>query len=339
MDEKSSLLSHQIDVVRLLASRFDKITVLTGTYDGSQLPENVSVLNMRWIEGKPLANAAMFYRKLIPLLLKDKPSVLFSHMTEVYSFLALPVVTVLGIPHYLWYAHKSKSFWLRLSLPFLNKIVTSTSGSFPFQGERVVAIGQSIDYPKFFRVSKYIKQRKRLVHVGRTDPSKGIVEILKTYSKVKKTFPHLKLTFIGSATSQKNREILRDLKQEFANLICAHEVFFFETLNRDQIANRLEEFDVFIHAYRGSLDKTLLEATAAGLPVVTVNQEFRIEFGTWSGIPDSDLETELTSCLQMEPASLQREIHRRQRIVLEKHSLDNWINRLTLILGGYENAP
>ncbi len=45
---------------------------------------------------------------------------------------------------------------------------------------------------------------------------------------------------------------------------------------------RLQTYDCFIHSFQGSLDKTIVEATFLGLPVITINNEYRNIFGSWN---------------------------------------------------------
>jgi hypothetical protein len=103
-------------------------------------------------------------------------------------------------------------------------------------------------------------------------------------------------------------------------------------VSRDVVPGMLQNFDLFIHAYNGSLDKSVLESITSGVPVATLNNEFRVEFGTWNEDQAANLNEELLSCLVEDPKVLVKKLKLQQEIVKESHSLDIWILRLVTIL-------
>ena len=91
-----------------------------------------------------------------------------------------------------------------------------------------------------------------------------------------------------------------------------------------------------MHAYKGSLDKTLIEATLAGLPVVTLNLEYLHIFGSWlpGNIDNVSLDTELNFLNEMDVVSRVSEVRRRQAIALSGHTLNSWAKKLSELLNG-----
>ncbi len=334
VNESHPLLSHQVDVVRKLALSFRKITVLTAEGSSSQLPDNVVVVDLSWRPGKPLHNSLNFLVKLNKILKQDRPDVVFSHMTEVQSSLASPLLRLKAIPHYLWYAHKSKSKYLIFSNLFVDKILTSTSGSCPMSGPKIQAIGQAIDFDFFYRKPKDIANRNKWVHLGRSDPSKGIATILKIFSQVREGQDNLSLSFIGNASTIDSSNELSLLKEQYVDELKTGAVKFLKSIPRSVIPSTLSDYDLFIHAYNGSLDKSILEAVVSGLPVATINQEFLNQFGSWSGKPKPTLLDELTACLSKDSQDITLTVINQQKIVRDSHSLDNWILKLAQILNG-----
>ena len=334
MNESHPLLSHQVDVVRKLALRFKKITVLTAEGSSSQWPDNVVVIDLSWRPGKLLHNSLNFLIKLNKVLKRDRPDVVFSHMTEVQSSLASPLLRIKAIPHYLWYAHKSKSKYLIFSNLFVDKILTSTSGSCPMTGPKIQAIGQAIDFDYFYRMPKDIPNRNKWVHLGRSDPSKGIATILKTFFQLRDSHDNLSLSFIGDASTIEFNNELSLLKEQYAKDLKGGTVKFLKSIPRSVIPSTLSNYELFIHAYNGSLDKSILEAVVSGLPVATINQEFLKQFGSWSGKPEPTLLDELTACLSKDSKDITLTVINQQKIVRDSHSLDNWILKLAQILNG-----
>jgi hypothetical protein len=97
----------------------------------------------------------------------------------------------------------------------------------------------------------------------------------------------------------------------------------------------LQTYDCFIHSFQGSLDKTLVEATFSGLPVITINNEYRKIFGSWDltdrGV-DNSLKNEAQLLLKLDGDKRQSEVDRRYEVALEQHELTGWIDRLVSIL-------
>ncbi len=332
MNERHPLLSHQVGVVRKLSPHFRKITVLTGDSSSEAMPPNVEVLDMNWVLGSPVRNASRFLASMLKVFIREKPDVVFSHMTEVQSLLAIPFTNTLNVPHYLWYAHKHKSSALRICRRFVTSIITSTDGSCPYSGKGVIAIGQAIDFDQFFKLPQNKLHRTELVHIGRSDPSKRLDLIIEAFAFAQLHLSRLKLSIIGSPSSAENREKLEEIKSKHQQLISNGSIVFLDSVTRDEVPELLQNFDLFIHAYNGSLDKSILESVTSGVPVATLNDEFRLEFGTWSGDRTANLGIELLSCLLEDPNALVRKVERQQEVVKESHSLDIWIKRLTTIL-------
>jgi hypothetical protein len=100
------------------------------------------------------------------------------------------------------------------------------------------------------------------------------------------------------------------------------------SIKRIDLPSELGNFDVFLHAYAGSLDKTLIEATLSGLPVVTINEEYLKEFGRWNKVGDFSLRSEILFLDSITLEELNVELSRRFQIAQKRHSLDGWIGSL-----------
>lgn len=333
MNPASQVFAHQVDVVRSLALRFDHVEVITGKNQAADLPNNVTVHSSDWQPGKYIRNIYRFYRVLLHTLRQNRKVVVFSHMTEVQSMLAAPLLWILRINHYLWYAHKSPSPYLLITMPFVNKIISSTPGSFPFQVKKLSCIGQGVR-DEFLRTPFIHLPLESFVHVGRLDPSKNIEDIICSIKKLRLSNSNLTLTLIGSPSNFLAEKYMRELRNAYANS-SLHEKWltFVPALKNSELTNVLSGFDVFIHAFEGSLDKSLVEATLAGMPIVTTNLEYLSIFGKWSNsnTPVS-LESELKALLSLDAAQIQARVQVSQEIAKENHSLGQWIDKLVVIL-------
>ena len=333
MDENHQVLSHQVEVVNRLANKFDQVTVLTGKVGKFNVAENVSVICFNWIEGQRLKSILKFLRIFIKTVSKEKFSVVFSHMTSVHSAFVSPITKIKGIKHYLWYAHTSNGIYLQISKLLTDGIITSTPGSCPVKGKKVFLIGQSIDVKRFIKGNRNFHEIRKLIHIGRFDPSKNIDLIIEVVDKLRDKNRDLQLEIIGSpSTEQYKLEAKKIIDKYNSNY---NWLKFTPYISRDLIPKTLLEADCFIHAFEGSLDKTLVEATFSGLPVITINNEYRQIFGSWNlNHPgnESSLEDEAMALFAIPADRLEIEIDCRYKIAVDNHEILGWVDRLVKIL-------
>jgi len=331
MDRTHPALSHQVDVVEGLAKYFATVTVLTGSNSYSPSCQNINVISSDWAQGKNLRNVLNFYYHFYLVIRQKRYSSVFSHMTLVQSSLVAPILRILNIKHYVWYAHAKKTFFLSWTHFWANAIITSTRGSCPLQGEKVLYLGQSVDPVQFPQRSRLGFPLTKCVHVGRMDRSKNLGEIISTVEELRLKFPLLTLTLVGNPSSPDSIEYVTDLKLSWGKALASGWLTFEHAIPRAQVPEKLLENDIFIHAFSGSLDKSLVEATLTGMPVVTINQEYINEFGSWKN-GDNSLNIELTSLLEKSESEVKREVHLRVLLGVSNHSFTTWILRLTSIL-------
>ena len=109
---------------------------------------------------------------------------------------------------------------------------------------------------------------------------------------------------------------------------------FRSSVPRSETPKILDGNDIFIHGYQGSLDKTLIEATLVGLPIVTINLEYQAEFGAWGSEDESrnSLSKQIKYLKSLTLERLVSELKTRRDIAVEKHSLEKWIEKLIAVL-------
>ena len=335
MDENHQVLSHQVEVVNLLATKFEQVTVLTGNVGKYSVGKNVRVICFNWVEGKRLKSILKFLHVFVMTISKENFSVIFSHMTSVYSAFISPITKIKRLKHYLWYAHTSNGIYLKISNLLTDGIVTSTAGSCPIKGKKVFPIGQSINSKKFIKKDRDLNDIKKLIHIGRFDPSKNIKSIIKVVENLRIDDKDLELEIVGSPSTKQHKLVAEEIINNYNFNSNYRWLKFTSHISRDSIPKTLEEADCFIHAFQGSLDKTLVEATFSGLPVVTINNEYRKFFGSWNlNMPDKSntLEDEAELLFGLQRDKLESEINRRYQIAVESHEISGWIDRLVGIL-------
>lgn len=334
MNADHPVLSHQLDTALLLSSHFDFTTVISADARDVSPRVDFKVISTNWTTGNRLGNALRLLFLALPILWKKrKTAVVFSHMTDFQSALLGPVTKMLKIRHYLWYAHKTNSIYLQFANVFIDGIITSTSGSCPIRSPKVHEIGQAVDEKFFlFNPPDNNSHLVKALHFGRLDPSKRIDSIISSISNLIEIFPDLSFTQIGSPSTNEAQKSANRLFEEWGSAISAGWLKFEPSVARGELPGIIPNYDVFFHAYLGSLDKTLIEATLCGIPVVSLNSEYLSEFGSWGEIENMTLESEYTRIVRMNQELYVEELRRRYRICVDRHSRARWIGSLVEIL-------
>jgi glycosyltransferase involved in cell wall biosynthesis len=222
-----------------------------------------------------------------------------------------------------------------ISRALTNGIITSTPGSCPIKGRKVFAIGQSVDSKVFDKKSRLDTPINKLIHIGRFDPSKNIEEIVVVVKRLRDSYPALNLNIVGSPSSEKFQEHMKLVKSKFLTDVQQGWLIFTPGIERRKIPDELKKNDCFIHAFQGSLDKTLVEATLTAIPVATINNEYIKIFGKWNS-SDSDnsasLVSELGYLLNLGSNTITKEVDRRHEIARRDHDSEGWVNRLVNVL-------
>ena len=341
MDEEDPVLSHQIQAALELNKYFDKVTVLTGKIGNYVKFDSIKVYSSEWVQGNKIKSVLCFYLEFMQVIFREKPNVVFSHMTDVQSFLVAPILKLLRVKHYLWYAHKTYSPWLRFALPWLAGVFTSTTGSFPRKIKKLHPVGQAIRHQDFpMRTINDDSKFNKLIHVGRFDSAKNIHLLIMAAINFRIKMPDLTLTLIGSPSNKLEKIYADKVRSDFSDTKFRNWLSFFEKITRENVPNALFGSEIFIHAYKGSLDKTLLEATLTGLPVVTLNPEYMSIFGSWSKSMKLDVDflvDEMAFLTSLSRNNLVSALETRRELVKSRHSLENWASSIARIINSGEN--
>jgi len=332
MDENSPVFSHQAEAANEISNHFSKVTVLTSQIGAYPPKDNVEVMSMSWQQGRNFRNLIAFYRSVFTIFRREKIDVVFCHMTDVQSALLAIPLKILGINHFLWYAHATKSKFLMFSSYFVSGLVTSTRGSLPVHNSKVHIIGQAINSQKFEYQVRESFGFSKFVHFGRLDKSKRISEIVDTIKVERSRNPSSTLTFYGNPSSHESAAYLEQILGESQAIFDSNWLAVHPPVPRNTIGTLLSDFDVFIHAYLGSLDKTILEATFIGIPVITANPEYLAIFGSWNPVGFVSLDNEIQVIKGFRDSELASALDSRRNLAGTKHGLINWANCVAEIL-------
>ena len=242
-------------------------------------------------------------------------------MTPLHSIVVSPIARIFRIQHTLWYAHAQKPILLNLAVKVVDRVVSSTRGSFPIKTRKLTLLGQGVDSRVFSNESENNNSRFKLIYAGRMDKSKNVEQIVDTLSQLKSLFPLITLTLIGNGS-------IKFLNESNPGWLVAR-----ESISRNLLPVEFKKHGTLIHAFIGSLDKVLVEAVFTKMPVVSSNHEFCEEFETYAPIKDRiDLESQLRNYFSLEDYAIQKIVEQNYKIAINRHELTHWITKLVRVI-------
>jgi len=211
---------------------------------------------------------------------------------------------------------RRRIFMQWLLAKFTDQIVTLTeemrddyASSFHINKKKITIINNGIDIQKFSKKIDKSKIRNKfgispeeivLGCVARLDPVKDLISLLKGYKIAQKCKPNISLIIVG------NGPCMEQIKKYANKFKFKNKIVF--TGMRNDIPKLLKLMDIYVQTslYEG-MSNTILEAMAAGLPVIATsvggNNEIVINKKTGILIPPKNLEalSKAIICLYVDP--------------------------------------
>lgn len=327
VDSKDPVLGFAPRIIEEFSKEFYSVTVLTGFFSGEKIADNVKIISTNWVPGQNLRNVLKFYYYLIKILMNDKPVLCYTHQAAPQALLVVPFAKLFKMKQILWYASVSNSCAINLANKLIDRLLTSTNLSKPFESHKFFVIGQAIQTDGILKKNSFLKKQSlNFVNVGRLDPSKcleNIIDSLKAQTQIGTfTFNHF------GATTQNSGEYEKHLQSVYSDEIASGQLKFNGGIEYSQLVNTYAKFDVFIHSFDGSLDKVLIEALSGGIPVVTTNRAFKEIFGSWTTKINSTLNEEIESFLAMSEKEINETLVKQTKILASEHSLKTFPQRI-----------
>lgn len=138
-------------------------------------------------------------------------------------------------------------------------------------GRRIAVLYNGVDPSRFYPVPQpqarrelgYAEEDRIILFVGNVQASKGCMELVQAFAKLRQRVPRLKLVFVGAGPQQKA------LASECSSFGMADDVTFAGRLAHDQIVRWFGAADVFcLPSHAEGVPNVVLEAMACGTPVV-----------------------------------------------------------------------
>ncbi len=241
-----------------------------------QLPKNVSVYSL----GKEAGAASRFTyaRRFIKLIREHSGEYnsVFVHMNPEYVLLGGLFWRTHGKKIALWYVHKSVTWTLRIAERLVNVVLTASPESFRIVSPKVRITGHGIDTSVFTQVARSPTQGAlRILTLGRITASKRVIASLDVCDELTRRGRDFVFLIIGAPLTYDDYAYAALLQKEIDARPYKERVHVSGALPHEKIPEVFSSVDVLVNlSTTGSMDKAVLEAFAAGVPVVTSNDAF-----------------------------------------------------------------
>ena len=332
VDENDQLLGFFISWIKLFAKKFEKVSIVCLNEGKNDLPSNVKVVCLGKSKGvsKPI-QLLNFYKYIIGA--RDEYDAVFVHMNPIWVILGGPSWHIMGKKIFLWYTHKAVTPKLRLAEKFADVIFTASKESFRLPSKKVIVTGHGID-TNLFRPSHESRTTNqeplKILSVGRIAPVKNYETLIKASKILKDKNIDFSVTIIGEAPLEKDKAYEQKLRLLINNYQLQNYFNFLgKVINKDLPAH-YQSHDIFIHLSKtGSLDKSILEAMACGMKVLSSNDSAKSFLA-----PDMIFD-------ENSPSKLAEEIEnivgyptdsRLRDYIIDNHNLSNLIEKISNII-------
>ncbi len=350
-----------ISWIRGLAEKFDKIVVLCLNDGNYSLPANVKVYGLGKNHGAgKLKQFFTFY--LLLFTLRHNYDAVFVHMNPIWVVLGGPFWRLAGKKVFFWYTSGGVTTKLRLAEKFSNIILTASKESFRLLSKKVIVTGHGIDTelfkPNLTRLNletPSLRFNLGILSVGRIAPVKNYetlidaAKILKDRGPIRSSLAEVptglaksnlasetsngmdfSVTIVGEAPLEGDRNYEVGIRNKIKNLGLEDKFNFTGKVNHNDLPGYYQSHDIFIHLSKtGSLDKTILEAMACGMKVLSSNdasRSFLSQEFIFNDSNSSELAQKIITLVNTHSDEKLREY------VIQNHNLGRLINKISSII-------
>ena len=264
--------------IRELAARVESIDVITMRAGKIDVPPNVRVHSVGAELGHSEPRRALeFYRHLFRILRTRRIDGCFSHMIQIFSVLAGPVLRAKGIPLITWYAHPQLSPSLKLAHFFSDRMVTSLPGAYPYRKDKLAVIGQGIDTGLFCPLENGRASNDTILCVGRLSRVKNHPTLIRAAALLPRRF---RVIILGATSGPDDEAYARELRALVAELGLGEIVTFEKPVPATELPPHYQRCAVHVNLTpAGFGDKVAWEAMSCGRPCLVANEDFRETLG------------------------------------------------------------
>ncbi len=339
-DLDDPILAFTSSWIRAVAKRVDSIHVVTMRCGRVKPPKNVRIYSVGKEKGFSEPRRVLeFYRHLLHILRGDAVDVCFSHMIPIFSVLAAPVLKTRRIPILSWYAHRQKSFTLKLAHCLSDRMVSINRSSYPYPSDKTMYSGHGIDTELFAPNKNTLAIDPPLIlFAGRLSPIKDPVTFIRA-ARLLGNQLRFQVALIGPLL-EADSEYSRILMDEFDQLRKTVPSELIRGVSQTQLVDWYQRAFAVVNCSPPdhSLDKTVLEAMACAKPALSSTLGYKETMGRetssllFHAADPEDLAAKLRRLLKLPAETVQEMgLYLREQTV-KNHSLRNLAENLTALL-------
>lgn len=322
LDRRHPILGFFHEWVRVFAQHADEVHVVCLQAGEQALPKNVHVYSLGKEQG---GNRLQYLWRFFRFIVRRRHvyDSVFVHMNVEYVLLGGLLWRLMGKRVLLWYTHKMVHWRLRVATYLAHAVATASPESFRLRTEKVHVLGHGIDCD-VLRSRRVPSVGESWVTTGRISESKRVVEMVDIVRALRAAGHRVRLDMYGDLGSPADAGYIARVQQCIEQAGLDEEVRLCGPLPHRVLLEKLPSYDVFLNlSATGSMDKAVLEALCAGVPVITSNEAFA------HGVPvvfvqdttQATMAAALAKARQADPATL-------RAYVSTHHSLPVLIERL-----------
>lgn len=329
VDESDQLLGFFIDWIGRFARKFEKVTVLCLEKRDFDLPEKVKVLSLGKNEGvSKLGQLFNFYKYIYTL--KDEYDAIFVHMNPIWVVLGGFWWRIANKKIFFWYTSGGVTAKLKLAEKLADTIFTASPESFRLSSKKVIVTGHGIDTELFKPDPSRKLEKLSILSVGRIAEIKNYEILIRAAKILKDKNVEFSITIIGEPAIKKDLDYEQKLKALIGKLGLQINFNFLGKINHQDLIPYYQSHHVFVHLSKtGSLDKTLLEAIACGMRVLSSSDPARAFLPEEMLFNESDSEGMADKILNLSGSNTDPNL---RNYIIKNHNLDKLIEKISKVI-------
>ena len=333
----SSILGFAHLWARELAGLVDQVHVIAASTGAVDLPPNVTVHGLGKERGRGRASRwPLLLARCAQLIGGGRVDGVLAHMVPAYAVAAAPWCIARRTPLVLWYASHGLTRTLRAGVRLSSATITSAPESYPLPSPGAFIVGQGIDTARLATVPIRPEPAARPVIgvAGRLTPLKGLTTVIEAVAQLRDEGVPVELRVAGEPFYPSDHAYLAEVHELVRQADLTEHVTFLGALPGTAMPEFYAGLDAFVAWRSGtSLDKTGLEALAAGTLLITNNVAYRSVLDAFAGdfLLESSAEAladGLRRALALHPGLRTATIEQLRRSALENHAASSLAGRL-----------
>lgn len=269
--------------VNELALYFAHIHVITPIAGRQRLADNITLHAYKSPHEPdvPRKRHLFFQQSLAKLVLGNRVDTMLVHMIPKWALLAAPYAKIKRVPMTLWYTHGSVNRVLRVAHALVDQVMTASQESYLLPGRHVHIMGHGIDTDWFVPSAKQAAEiengRFHILMPGRISPTKQPHLLVEAIAQLPYSDQQaVRCSILGRPHSADDRRYQQYMAEQIKRYRLEQNIFLTGPTPYEKMVRQYQSADLVLNlSQTNSLDKTVLEAMACGVPVLSSNPACR----------------------------------------------------------------